>query len=363
VKVGILARGLGRPGGVGRLLDGYLSSLPAAAPDWTFYAFTDAPLPERFTASNLYEILLPRSNAAVFDHYRVPRAARAIGLDVFFATKNSIPRGLRCPAACVFLDLAYFAEPSAYPFLDNVYMRAMFRSSARRASRIVAISRRTAEDMRTFLSEDAYAKTRVVYPGIEKSFRVMTKSELATAQESLPPLPERFVLYAGNISPRKNLERLLEAFASIEPSVGLVITGHRRWKSPRFDAALAGAGKKHDVVVLGGVSSEGLVALYNLAAASVYPSLYEGFGLPIVESLACGTPPAVSDRPPMTEAAGDAAVLFDPENPGKIADALGRILTDARLRADLRERGLRRAKEFSWEKAAGKLIETLGEIA
>ena len=189
------------------MLAGYLSSLPAAAPDWRFLAITDAPLPPTLRATNLEEIRLPKSNAAVFDHIRVPRAVRRASPDVFLATKNTVPKNLKCPAACMYLDLAYFAMPLSYPLIDNLYMRAMFRSSARRAARIVAISRHTAQDVKTYLGAAAFDKTRVVYPGISSAFREYSKEEKDAAALRFASLPERFVLYAGNISPRKNLDR------------------------------------------------------------------------------------------------------------------------------------------------------------
>jgi len=363
MKIAVLARGLERPGGVGRLVRGYLASLPAASPGDEFLAVTDGPLPDGLAAPNLREIRLRKASPAVFDHFLVPRAMREARPDVFLATKNTLPARLRCPSACVFLDLAYFAMRESYPALDNVYMRAMFRRSARRAARIIAISESTRRDVKRFLGDEAFDKTRVAYPGLDARFRVMTGDELRAAREAPPRLPERFVLYPGNISPRKNLARLLDAFAGVDRETGLVMTGHRSWKSGDFAARVEAARRTHDVRVIGPQSDEGLAALYNLAEACVYPSLYEGFGFPVLEAFGCGTPVAASNASSIPEIAGDAAALFDPLDVADIARALREVTADAAARERPRQAGLARAREFTWEKTAAAVMAAIREIA
>jgi glycosyltransferase involved in cell wall biosynthesis len=363
MRIAILARGVGRPGGVGRILDGLLSSLPAEAPEDEFLAFTDAPLPDRFARANLRGITLPAANAAVFDHHHVARAAADVKPDVFLATKNTVPAGLPCPAACIFLDLAYFAMPEAYPFVDRVYMRAMFRRSAAKAATIIAISEHTRDDVKRFLGDDAFLKTRVIYPGTAETFRVMNEGERVEARGSLSELPERFVLYAGNISPRKNLPRLLEAFEKVEARTALVLTGHRSWKARGFERALDAARKTRDVRVLGALDDEALAGLYNLATASVYPSMYEGFGFPVLEAFACGTPVAASSATSIPEVTGYAAALFDPFDTADIARAVQAVLSDESMRARMSEKGLARAREFTWRRAAREVLAALRETA
>lgn len=362
MKVAVLARGLDRPGGVSRLIEGLLCELPSAAPDWHFHAITDSPLPEHLHAVNLNEVRLPPSHPAMFDHVRAPRAARSLGADVFLATKNTVPLGLGCPTVCIYLDLAYFALPGSYPIADSIYMRAMFRRSARRASRIICISRATSEDVAVFLGAEAYGKTRVVYPGVSESFHVLEAGELAKAAAALPALPERFILYAGNVSPRKNLARLLEAMDMLEDSVGLVITGHRRWGCADFEDLVKRASRRRDVRILDGVEQRLLPALYNLAVASVYPSLYEGFGFPVLESMACGTPVAASRASSIPEAAGEAALLFDPGKVSEVARALQRLLDEEALRDRLRAEGLRWAEKFTWRRSALGVRDVIEEV-
>ncbi len=363
MKIAILARGLARTGGVGRLLNGYLSSMPAAAPEDEFFVLTDAPLAHAADLPNVTEVLLKRSSGAIFDHVEVPMAVRHIQPDVFLATKNTIPLGITCPVVCVFLDLAYFAFSKAYPVVDNLYMRAMFKRSATRAARLVAISESTRDDIGTFLGKEAHEKTRVVYPGATNCFRVLSSREREEAAARFAHLPRRFILYSGNISPRKNISNLVAAVTACPPDVALVLTGHRTWKGQSANDALAEAGRLREVQILGAQEDEDLVALYNLAAISVYPSLYEGFGFPVLESFACGTPLAASNATSIPEVTGEAALLFDPTDVSAMSEAVLKLLDDEPLRERLRLRGLERVKQFTWQKTALEMLAILRETA
>jgi len=363
MRVAILARGMRRAGGVGRLITGYVRSLPKASPRDEFFVLTDEALEGRDRQANVEEVLLGKANPAVFDHIQVPQAVRRISPDVFLATKNAVPLGLKCPVVCVFLDLAYFAMAQAYPLSDTIYARAMLKRSGRAAARIIAVSQSTRNDIAKFLGPKAVEKTRVVYSGVGEPFRVFDREEKAQARMMLGTLPERFILYAGNISPRKNVRKLIEAFSGLAPGVGLVLTGHREWKSPDLARTIEEVSSTREITVLGGLPDENMAGLYNAAEISVYPSLYEGFGFPVLESFACGTPVAASNATSIPEVAGDAAVLFDPMETKDIEAAMDRLLSDEGLRREMRERGLRRAAEFNWQRTAEMVLGVLREVA
>jgi glycosyltransferase involved in cell wall biosynthesis len=237
----------------------------------------------------------------------------------------------------------------------------MFRRSARAAARVVAISNWTKRDIGRFLGHDALEKTRVVYPGTESAFRSIEAEQRNWARNGPGELPPRFIVYAGEISPRKNLTRLLEAVANCSNDTALVLTGHRASRDAQFRRTMEAASRKREIRILGPQPDETLVVLYNLAQASVYPSLYEGFGFPVLESLACGTPVAASNATSIPEAAGDAAVFFDPTDVASITMAIERLLGDPGLRDELRAKGLRRAAQFTWEKSARGVLEVLRE--
>jgi len=176
-----------------------------------------------------------------------------------------------------------------------------------------------------------------------------------------------FVLYAGNVKPHKNLERLIEAFHLVRQSgldeVKLVIIGDEVSKYAELRRAVHRYNLHKYVRFLGYMPDETLAVLYRLTSVFVFPSLYEGFGLPPLEAMASGAPVVTSNVSSLPEVAGDAAVLVDPYDPRSIADGIRRVLAEPELQAALRERGLRRAGEFSWEQSIRRVRQIYGEIA
>jgi alpha-1,3-rhamnosyl/mannosyltransferase len=170
-------------------------------------------------------------------------------------------------------------------------------------------------------------------------------------------LPARFTLYLGSNKPHKNLERLLAAWTALPESELLVVAGVWDERYPRPRQLVAEHGLEHAVRFLGRVAEAELPALYSAATLFVFPSLYEGFGLPVVEALACGTPVACSDRSSLPEAAGEAARYFDPEDAGAIALAVSRLLADERQRAALAAQAVEQAARFSGEKTAAATLD------
>jgi glycosyltransferase involved in cell wall biosynthesis len=179
-------------------------------------------------------------------------------------------------------------------------------------------------------------------------------------------LPPHFLLYVGTIEPRKNLVRLLEAFAELWHGKAiphhLVMAGQRGWKDEAVFAAIERLDVREAVRYLGYVPQEQLIPLYNLADAFVFPSLYEGFGLPVVEAMACGLPVITANGSALVEVAGEAAELVDPHAVGSIADGLYRVLTQPERRAELRHCGLARAAAFSWTASARQTAEVYRQI-
>jgi len=172
-------------------------------------------------------------------------------------------------------------------------------------------------------------------------------------------LPERFAIHVGTIEPRKNLSRLIEALQSLRDSglvVPLVVVGARGWLYDEFFRRLEGLGIREDVYFPGFVPTADLPLLYGAATMALVPSVYEGFGLPVLEAMACGTPVVSSDRSSLPELGGDAAHYFDPYDVGAMAAAIREVWTDAERRREMRERGLAQAARFSWEQAARETL-------
>ncbi|HSJ53020.1 MAG TPA: glycosyltransferase family 1 protein, partial [Anaerolineae bacterium] len=205
-------------------------------------------------------------------------------------------------------------------------------------------------------------RVSVLYPGVEERFRRVEDREALARVRARYGLPPRFVLGLGTLQPRKNFEGLVEAFRHLvesEPGLAdlwLVIAGGKGWL---YDELLALAGRygvEERVLFPGFVDDEALPALYSLASALAFPSWYEGFGLPVLEALACGTPVVAADNSSLPEAVGDAGLLIDAADVAGLASALGRLLLDEELRAQLREAGYRQARRFTWEAAARQLL-------
>lgn len=205
-------------------------------------------------------------------------------------------------------------------------------------------------------------KVKVIYNGVSERFRRLDTSPDEVRDRY--DLPKRFFLFVGTVEPRKNLARLVEAFDSVGRHVdhSLVVVGAKGWKASPIYRAIQASPVRDRIRLLGFVADADLPAIYNLADAVVYPSLYEGFGIPIVEAMACGTPVVTSNVSAMPEVAGDAALFIDPLDPRGIAAAMERILQDGALRERLRAKGLERAKRFSWDISAAQVMQCFREL-
>jgi glycosyltransferase involved in cell wall biosynthesis len=211
-------------------------------------------------------------------------------------------------------------------------------------------------------------KVVVVYNAIDERFWDAPKDEDVARVRERYQLVHRFVLYVGNIKPHKNLVRLIEAFDELRKEAGqedlkLLIIGDEISKLPALRRAVHSHKLHKQVRFLGYLPDEMLAILYRLAAVFVFPSLYEGFGLPPLEAMASGTPVVTSNVSSLPEVADDAAVLVDPYDVGSIADGMRRVLTDPALAQDLRRKGLVRAREFSWARSVARTLELYKEVA
>ncbi len=277
-------------------------------------------------------------------------------VDVVHSTTFCVPRLRRRTRLVVTIyDLSFVTHPE-FHLPENVrHCLAGTRAAIERADAIIAISEHTRRDLVERLG--APAERIVVTPlAADPALRPVTDPARRDAVRRRYRLPERFALYLGALEPRKNLLRLLEAYAALNESlrreVGLVVAGASGWLNDSVHAHVEKLGLAPAVCFAGYVAGDDVAALYSLADVFVYPSLYEGFGLPVLEAMACGAPVIASNVASLPEVTGDAAVLVAPEDVDAIRDTLARVLTDAALRADLSGRGLARAASFSWDRCA-----------
>ena len=267
------------------------------------------------------------------------------------------------PGIVTIHDLSYLVHPEcAVPGVAR-YLRAAVPPSLARAAAIFADSEATKRDLQTYY-DIAPDRVDVVYAAVSPRFRVMTAAECAAVAIKYA-LPEPFVLAGGTLEPRKNYVRLFEAYALASTRVALpqlVVFGRRGWMYEDILAAPARLGIADRVRFLEFLDDKDLPAMYNLAKAFVYPSIYEGFGLPPLEALACGTPTLVSDAASLPEVVGTAALMVAPTDIDGMAAQLIRVLTDDDTRAMLRTSGPVQAESFSWTTAAESVLRQYAQL-
>ncbi len=272
---------------------------------------------------------------------------RRYRLDVVHSPHYTMPMFASCAKVVTFHDMTFFLHPEAHLFYKLIFFRGMIPISARYADALIAISQNTHKDI-----------TRLLHINAERLFTIPYGEEQQAALRKYD-LPAQFILYVGNLEPRKNLPRLLRAFAKLVQRGfphALVLAGARGWMDEEVFATLRELNLGHRVFLPGYIPQAELPALYSAASLFVYASRYEGFGLPVLEAMACGAPVITSNVASMPEIAGDAGVLIQPDNEAELSEAMARVLSDNDLRTFLVHRGLERSKIFSWERAAQETL-------
>jgi len=266
----------------------------------------------------------------------------------------SAPIAVRLPYVLTIHDLSLFRHPGLHPRGRHVTMRTLLPQAARRSAAVICVSEFTRLEARRVLGLSAES-LHVVPLAAGPEFRPITDAASCQRIRSEYGLPDRFLLFVGTLEPRKNLDRLLRACAILRAmghALPLVIAGKMGWHMKSFQSEVQSLGLEDHVLTLGYVRQDHLPCLYSLATAFVFPSLYEGFGLPVLEAMACGTPVIMSNRPAHNQTAGDAAMSFDPEDEAAMADGIRQMLSSHETMEEYRRRGLVRAAEFSWRRAA-----------
>ena len=286
---------------------------------------------------------------------------------LFHAPHYVLPPLTPCRSVVTIHDVIHLMFPEYLPNrLAYAYARAVIWSAIRRADRVLTVSDASKRDILRYFDVSA-GKVEVIPNAIDDRFRVAPSDEEIAQVRERYQLHSPFLLYAGNIKPHKNLERLIEAFADLRrrgfDEVKLLIIGDQVTKYPALRRAVHRCKLHTHVRFFGFVPDRMLAVLYRLADAFVFPSLYEGFGLPPLEAMASGTPVVTSNVSSLPEVVGDAALLVDPYDTGAIADALERLLSDEALRRDLIARGHARASEFSWERSVRRIREIYLEVS
>jgi glycosyltransferase involved in cell wall biosynthesis len=287
-------------------------------------------------------------------------------VDIFHSPDFILPPVRRAKTLVTVHDLSFIRVPECADPNLRAYLNKVVPRSVDRADLILADSQNTKDDLVELLSAES-DRIEVVYPGVEERFRPIEHQALLEGVRRRYNLPPRFVLGLGTLQPRKNFITLIEAFADLRFAIcdlHLVIVGGKGWLYEGIFATVERLGLEDKVVFPGFVADEALPALYNLADLFVFPSLYEGFGLPPLEAMACGTPVVTSNSSSLPEVVGEAGLMVEATDIETLTEAMRRVLEDSALRARMIAKGLEQARKFTWEKAAAKLLslyETLGK--
>lgn len=296
----------------------------------------------------------------------VPMELLLGSMDLFHSPDFVLPPTLRARTILTVHDLSFMRVPEyAHPSVREYLMRGV-PHSVRRADLVLAVSASTQRDLIELLDVPE-ERVQVICEGVDEHFRPVEDEDALTAVRRRYRLERPYVLGVGTLEPRKNFAGLVEALARLwerrHLEHELVIVGQRGWLyEPTFERVRS-LRVEERVRFLGFAADEDLPAIYTLASCLAYPSFYEGFGLPILEAMACGTPVVASRTSSLPEVAGGAALLVDPHNVEELTEALDRVLHDEALRAEMRAAGRRQAQGFTWERAARELLAAYRSVA
>lgn len=290
-----------------------------------------------------------RLRRILWEQFIWPLQARRHGVDLLHSMAFVTPLLSRRTAVVTIYDLSFMHYPKQFPASQRRYLTTMTRQSCRRARRIIAISQSSRQDVHQFFNVPP-DRIDVVLPGVDEVYRPLPEETVRTFRREKGL--GRFILHVGTLQPRKNIPVLLNAFANLPPSdLKLALVGGKGWLYEEIFTQVKKLSIEERVLFTGYVPDAELPLWYNAAELLVFPSVYEGFGMPVVEAMACGTPVIASNASSLPEAAGEAGLLFAPDNAAELTDRITAVRQDPTLRAKLKEWGLQQARNFSWDRA------------
>ena len=279
--------------------------------------------------------------------------------DIYHFFNFTIPKNIKGKVIITIYDTVFFSAPET---MGDMKAISEYKYAAERSDLILTISESAKSDIIKYFNVDE-KKIEIVTPGIdlEKYLHNYTDMELENVRKKYK-LPENYILYLGTIEPRKNIERTIKAFIKykkeVKDDLKFVIVGGKGWKYDNIMKLIESMGT--DIILTGYIDEEDKIPIYKLAQLFAFPSLYEGFGMPVLEAMAAGVPVVTSNVSSLPEVAGDAAILVDPLNEDEIFEAYKKILSDKKLQLEMIEKGLEQAKKFEWKESA-KVLEQIYE--
>lgn len=380
VRIALDARRLyGKRRGVGQYIFRLVQHLPELTDEFAFLLFADQRLPIEVVPQGCQQVLVgkpfstesqsisglwSKGYSIFWMNSLVPKTLRKENVSLFHGTNFAIPILKDGPFVVTIHDMIYARLLNGYENIYRNYHRLLLPRAAMNAAKVITVSENGRRDIIELLKVPP-EKVVTIHNGVDEEFRVVDDADYLNEVRQTLKLPRRYVLYVGAIERRKNLGVLVQAAAEIlkEGIVdGLVLAGEEGYGANLTWEKIAETKIREKVLHIGYVPQEMMCGLYNLAEVFVMVSPYEGFGIPVLEAMACGTPVITSNCSSLPEVAGDAALLVSPSEPEELTVALRRLLTDKNLRAELRAKGLKRVKQFSWRKSAEKHLEVYREV-
>lgn len=360
-----------RSAGINRYIYNVLVNLPPSPDRYRFSTFLSD---RRFPAAghlNARWSRLPTANPWVrifWEQVVLPAVLWQEKLDLLHAMAFVAPLAASCPSLVTIYDLSFLRYPETFKRGNRLYLTQFVRMSARRATHFTAISASTARDIVDLLGVEP-GRVSVIYCGVEDKYRPLPPAEVEVFRRQ-HGLPERMILYLGTIEPRKNIGALIKAYHLLLKSWSagqgepprLVVAGGKGWEWEEVFSLVEELGLGGQVAFPGYVPEDELPWWYNAAACFAYPSRYEGFGLPVLEAMACGAPVVASAAASLPEVVGDAGLMVAPDDTEALARALFQVLTDDDLSGMLREKGRQRAAGFSWARCAQETLAVYDRI-
>jgi len=361
MRIGIDCRYLREaPRGVGHYLTNVLIQLTKMQTDDNFYLYSPGPILYKPQRDNFVirqgHISLP---GTFWFQTEGKSFILADKLDAFWAPCDILPSGLPKTIFKVLsvLDLTHLYFPQTMANYNLLIHNLFFLSSLKNSNHIITISNFIKKDLIEHFHIPS-EKITTVYLGVDDKFHMIEKEEVLSALNQFS-ITRPYILSVGTIEPKKNYIRLLQAYKALKTDLDLVIVGQKGWKANDIFKTIDKLGLKERVKILGYVQIDDLPYLYNGAEVFVFPSLYEGFGLPLIEAMACGVPVICSNTSSLDEIGGDAALKFNPESIDELVSQIENLINNQTLKETLRNKGRERAKQFTWDKTAQQTLAVL----
>lgn len=366
MRIGILLRSLDEKFGIGvytRNILGALLSLEPNGHDYVLFYRSKEHLGKYTHYPHVEEHVVSAPNKLIWDQVAIPLMAKRTNVDVLFHTKFTVPFLTRSKTVMMLHGATWFARPEVYPDkLDLAYIKMMMPRYCQRANAILSNSELTRQDFIHLVGVPA-KKITTVYFGVNPIFRRVTdRKQLARVKERYH-LPERFILTVGQYDPVKNFQTTFDSFSRCRDAgeLKLVAVGKDSWKY-KSECGISGSRFEDDVIFTGYVEQEDLPSFYSLAEAFIYPSIYETFGIPLIEAMASGCPVVSSNTGAIPEITNGAAFLADPFNSDRMAHGIDKFIYDSTYRQEKVAKGFKRASIFRWELAAQETLQILEDV-